>query len=242
MTLLKFQNVRVVLKDFSLEANCEVNAPITGIFGPSGAGKTTLLEVIAGLRQISSGTLFLHEKIASDPARKVFTKPEHRGIGYVPQDLALFPHKTVEKNLLFGTRGPHRADRSAERLAHVVEALQLAPLLTRYPASLSGGEKQRAAIGRALMSAPQILLLDEPLANLDRALTRSLLDLLRRTSSEFRVPMLYVTHDANELAAIADEVLLLRGGRLQGQGKFMDLFEERSEPNYSVRPAHSFPV
>jgi molybdate transport system ATP-binding protein len=239
---LKFQNVRVLLKDFSLEADCELNAPITGIFGPSGAGKTTLLEVIAGLRQISSGTLFLHDKIVSDPARKLFTKPENRGIGYVPQDLALFPHKTVENNLLFGTHGPHRAARSAERLSHVIEALQLGTLLARYPASLSGGEKQRAAIGRALMSAPQMLLLDEPLANLDRALTRSLLDLLRRTASEFRVPMLYVTHDANELAAIADEVLLLRGGRLQGQGKFMDLFEQSPEPNYSVRPAHSFPA
>src|SRR3569833_884857 len=120
MTLLKFQNVRVSLKDFSLEADCELNAPITGIFGPSGAGKTTLLEVIAGLRQISSGTLVLRDHVVSDPARRLFTKPEHRGIGYVPQDLALFPHKTVEKNLLFGTRGPRGAEASSGRLAHVV--------------------------------------------------------------------------------------------------------------------------
>jgi molybdate transport system ATP-binding protein len=233
VTLLRLRDVRLRLGRFSLEISCEIPEAVTGVFGPSGAGKTTLLEIIAGLRHVDSGTITLRERVVADPGGKIFLPPERRAIGYVPQDLALFPHKTVLENLLFGVR--NRSERS-EHFSHVVEVLQLSPLLARRPGSLSGGEKQRVAIGRALMCKPHLLLLDEPLANLDRTLKQSLLQLLKRTASDFRVPMVYVTHDANELAALCGNVLLIRDGKIEKSGEFSDVFESTIEPAYRPRP------
>jgi molybdate transport system ATP-binding protein len=207
---------------FDLQVDCEIRAPVTGLFGPSGAGKTTLLELIAGLRKPIAGSI----ELSGEP---LAGRPEQRHVAYVPQDLALFPHKTTEGNLRFAN------GHSEERFQQIVRILDLGNLLSRRPHEISGGEKQRVAIGRALMRAPRILLLDEPLASLDTPLKNRLLDLLKMTVHEFNIPILYVTHDAAELAAICDEVLLLENGRITGRGSFHQLFESINEPRYAPR-------
>lgn len=227
MNLLRLESIRLKIDDFRLEVNTALSGSITGLFGPSGAGKTSLLELIAGLRK-GAGRIMLGSRVLCDATSGIFLKPEQRQIGYVPQDLALFPHQTVRQNLLFASA----ASKGHARFEHVVDALQLQPLLQRSPAALSGGEKQRVALGRALMSAPELLLLDEPLANLDPALTRALLQLLKSTVEEFATPMLYVSHDANELSAICDDVIVLEAGKIAAHGPFHDLFRVASHPLY----------
>lgn len=228
--MLKLTGVRFRQGEFRLEADCEMRAQVTGVFGPSGAGKTTLLELIAGLRKPEAGRIELSGVVLTDVEQRAWVAVEKRAIGYVPQDLALFPHRSVEGNLRFA------ATPSEERFKHIVDALGLQKLLRQKPGQISGGEKQRVAIGRALMRAPRILLLDEPLSNLETALKNRLLALLKETAREFAVPILYVTHDAGELAAICDEVVLLESGRVTGQERFEELFEPSGEAVY--QPAH----
>jgi molybdate transport system ATP-binding protein len=232
VSLLRLQKLKLRLGNFLLEADLEIKSQITGLFGPSGAGKTTLLEVIAGLRRPDSGCVRIRDRKLTDAEERVYFPPEEREIGYVPQDLALFPHKNVHENLRFGSRGSN----SAERFRHILDILELNSSLERPIQNLSGGEKQRVAIGRALMSDPQLLLLDEPLANLDSTLAGKLLQLLKRTTAEFQTPILHVTHDANELAAICDEVIVLQSGKVRAHGKFLDLFEPAKEHLFVLRP------
>ncbi|HEV8543682.1 MAG TPA: ATP-binding cassette domain-containing protein [Verrucomicrobiae bacterium] len=227
MSLLRLKKLKLTLGGFTLETDLEILSDITGLFGPSGAGKTTLLEIIAGLRRPDSGTVEVRGRPLTDIEKRMQVQPEQRQIGYVPQDLALFPHKSVQQNLLFGSKELDSATEA--RFSHILDVLELRTLLERSPQNLSGGERQRVAIGRALMTSPQLLLLDEPLANLDSALVTKLLDLLRRTGKEFQTPMLYVTHDANELAAICEEVVILEKGKVRAHGKFLDLFEPAKE-------------
>jgi molybdate transport system ATP-binding protein len=227
LSLLRLKKLKLTLGGFTLEADLEISSEITGLFGPSGAGKTTLLEIIAGLRRPGGGIVEVRGRTLTDIEKRIQLQPEQRQIGYVPQDLALFPHKSVRQNLLFGSRKFTSAN--DERFSHILDVLELRTLLERLPQNLSGGEKQRVAIGRALMANPQLLLLDEPLANLDSALVTKLLDLLQRTGKEFQTPMLYVTHHANELAAICEEVVILEKGKVRAHGKFLDLFEPAKE-------------
>lgn len=219
---LSLQQLQYRQGTFQLLADAQLTAPITGLFGHSGAGKTTLLELIAGLRHPSGGSMELH-------GQPLDGAPEKRRIGYVPQDLALFPHQTVRQNLLFPN------PRDPARFRQIVDAVQLDPFLDRPPRELSGGEQQRVALGRALASAPRILLLDEPLSSLDAPLKSQLLDLLRSTARKFQVPILYVTHDPAELAALADEILILEHGRITARGTFQQLFQPSAEPHYIRR-------
>ena len=210
---LTLRNIRLPLADFTLALDAEMSAPVTGIFGPSGAGKTSLLDLIAGLRRAESAHIALDETVLTDTAAHIFIPAHLRAIGCVPQDLALFPHLSVRGNLLYG----HDPASTTITLAHVVEIMELPALLDRGTGSLSGGEKQRVALARALLASPRLLLLDEPLASLDRPLKQRLLAYLRRIREEFRIPMLYVSHDPEEISALCDEVFVLEKGRFLSQ-------------------------
>jgi molybdate transport system ATP-binding protein len=185
--------------------------------GPSGSGKTSLLEAIAGLRRRGRGRIALGDDVLLDSARGVSLPPERRRVGYVPQDAGLFPHLTVDGNVRFGARG------DAGRVEAAIDVLELRPLLSRWPATLSGGERQRVALARALATAPRVLLLDEPLAGLDVGLRGRVLPYLMRIRDEWRLPMLYVTHQVGEALAIASHALLLREGRVEAAGAPLDL-------------------
>jgi molybdate transport system ATP-binding protein len=210
---LRLEQIVLPLAEYTLEFDAEFSAPITGLFGPSGAGKTTLLEIIAGLRRPKSGSVWLNARPLTDAGKRIQIAPEHRRVGYVPQDLALFPHLSAGENLHYGLRRDGRAQLPSRR---VVEVLELAPLLTRPISQLSGGEQQRVALGRALLAEPEVLLLDEPLSNLDDRLKERILDCIRDVQSEFRVPVVYVTHSQWELARICETVVHLAKGKRVG--------------------------
>ncbi len=212
---LTLRNIRLPLADFTLMLDAEMSAPVTGIFGPSGAGKTSLLDLIAGLRRAESAHIALGQTVLTDTAARIFIPTHHRAIGYVPQDLALFPHLSVRGNLLYG----HDAKiAGASTLAHVVETVEIQSLLDRSISAISGGEKQRISLARALLASPRLLLLDEPLASLDHPLKRRLISYLRRIREEFQIPMLYVAHDPEEITALCDEVFVLEKGRVVMSG------------------------
>ena len=214
---LFLDQVRVRLEDFTLEIDATFEFPVTGIFGPSGSGKTSLLEIIAGLRRPIAGKAKLNDKILFDAAVGLHLPPRLRRIGYVPQDLALFPHLNVEANLLYGYRHEDAGNDSLT-LKHVVEVMEISDLVDRAIRSLSGGEQQRVGFARAILSAPGLLLLDEPMSNLDSRLKTRLIPFLQRIRDEFHIPLIYVTHDASELTALCDEVLILERGRLLERG------------------------
>lgn len=201
-------DLRIAYADFTLEAAAEV--PLTGITalsGASGSGKTTLLRAIAGLERGVEGRV---EFAGTDWTG---LRAEARGIGYVFQDARLFPHLDVAGNLAYGAK---RRGTPADQIRAVVEALDLGPLLHRAPETLSGGEARRVALGRALASGPRILLMDEPLAGLDRARKAQLMPYIARAVAGFGVPALYVTHSAVEIGFLADRTLSIAEGRLTG--------------------------
>ena len=200
-------DIRVEQGGFVLELNDRSEVEVLGLFGPSGAGKTTLLEAIAGIRKPARGEIVVDGVTLFSSARNVDVPPRHRRIGYVPQDALLFPHMSVRGNLMFG------ATTAKLELESVAEMLEIAALLDRRTRGLSGGERQRVALGRALMTHPTLLLMDEPLAAVDRARRERILPYLLRIRRELHVPLIYVTHDQHELEQIADRVLMLEAGR-----------------------------
>jgi molybdate transport system ATP-binding protein len=204
IVMLRLKNILLPLAAFDLSVNVELTRRVTAITGPSGAGKTSLLEVIAGLRKLKAGSVEL------DGIDLTHIRPERRAIGYVPQDLALFPHLSVERNIYFGGHGGPRI--SPE---HVIKTLQIEPLLKRRVMEISGGEQQRVALARALLSAPRLLLLDEPLGSLDQELKAKVLPYLCSVRDEFKIPMLYVTHDTVEANMIAEELVVIERGRIK---------------------------
>jgi molybdate transport system ATP-binding protein len=211
---LHLHQLRLPLGDFTLEIDATLDRPITGVFGPSGVGKTSLLELIAGLRRPSAGSVVMDNEVLSDVSVPLHLPPRLRRIGYVPQDLALFPHLNVRANLLYGHRPV--AENDSFTLPHVAEVMEITALLDRNVTSLSGGEQQRVGFARAILSAPRLLLLDEPMSSLDTRLKARLIPFLHRIRDEFRIPFIYVTHDASELTALCDEVLVLeRGGMVE---------------------------
>ncbi len=211
--------LQMSLDRFDLDVDFETSGRVTGIFGSSGSGKTSLLEAVAGIRR-ARGVVRLGPEAWLDSARGHHVAAEERSVGYVPQDGLLFPHLNVRANLLSGARRAERAGHDvASTLALVSRTLGIEPLLTRMSTTLSGGEKQRVALGRALCSAPRLLLLDEPFASLDIPLRRRLLPFLDRVREQFQIPMLLVSHDPAEVQAICDEVIVLERGRVKARGE-----------------------
>jgi iron(III) transport system ATP-binding protein len=199
------------LNDVSLDV---VAGEAVVILGPSGCGKTTLLRLIAGLDVPDSGEIWLADMQVSGP-RRTLVPPHQRGIGFVFQDLALWPHLTVQKNLDFvleSAKTP-RADRRA-RTHDVLTLVRIGPLSSRYPHELSGGEQQRVALARALVGQPRLLLFDEPLSSLDAELRETLRAELAGLQRALRVTTVYVTHDREDVAALADRVVEMRAGRI----------------------------
>jgi molybdate transport system ATP-binding protein len=206
--------------DFTVDLHERLDVLVVALFGPSGSGKTTVLEAVAGLRRPAAGVIEVGGVELFSSARRVDLPARARGIGYVPQDSVLFPHMNVRRNILYG------ADRGrAVPLERVLEILEIDGLIDREVASLSGGERQRVALGRALMSSPKLLLLDEPLAALDLSLRRRIVPCLRRIRDELGVPMAYVSHDAGEVRAIADHVIVLDRGRTVASGEPGTVFD-----------------
>ncbi|WP_312184539.1 molybdenum ABC transporter ATP-binding protein ModC [Pantoea sp. CTOTU46764] len=202
------------LGDHLLDVNVNIPASgITAIFGVSGAGKTSLINAIGGLTQPQSGRIELNDRLLFDSATRVNLPPEKRRIGYVFQDARLFPHYRVRGNLQYGMAPSMKPQFNA-----LVALLGLESLLTRYPASLSGGEKQRVAIGRALLTAPDILLMDEPLASLDLPRKRELMPYLQKLAKQVDIPILYVSHSLDEILQLADNVLVLDAGKVKAFG------------------------
>jgi molybdate transport system ATP-binding protein len=220
--------------DFTLDLRDDATVEVLGIFGPSGSGKTSLLEVIAGLRQPDRGLVRIADHTLLDTAAGVNVPVHHREVGYVPQDVALFPHLDVRRNLLYGSRQPAESGwglggQARHGLQHVCNTLEIAHLVGRSVRDLSGGERQRVAIGRALMSAPRILLLDEPLTAVDRGRKDRILPYLLRIRRDLHVPMVYVTHDVREMREIADRVLRLEDGRVVDAGEPAAVLERAAE-------------
>ncbi len=201
--------------DFQLRAQGRMGGGVTGICGPSGCGKSTLLALIAGLLRPSEGTLLASGQLLVDTAQKLFVPAWRRHIGVVFQEPRLFPHLSVQQNLLYGA---HRLPAAQRKLTPpaVIELLELRPLLQRAPEALSGGERQRVALGRALLYSPRLLLLDEPLSSLDQRLKQQILPFLRRVRDEVNIPMIYVSHDRDEVDYLAARVLQMESGLLAG--------------------------
>ena len=199
---LSLDRVTLPLANFTLDVSFATSGPATALYGPSGAGKTTVLELIAGLRTPASGTITLDgDALSGVPVQR-------RRIGYVTQDDTLFPHLSVRGNIEYGARNG-----SLERVASV---LDISDLLDRGVRHLSGGEKKRVALARALMSEPRLLLLDEPLAEVDTDLRARIVDYLLRVRHDFPVPILYVTHALDEAKMLCEEIVKIERGRVTG--------------------------
>lgn len=216
---------------FTLDAKFSAPAGVTALFGRSGSGKTTIVNALAGLLRPDAGRITVDETVLFDSATRHYVAPHHRRIGYVFQDARLFPHLSVRQNLAFGRWfAPGKSDGVA--LDRIVELLGLGPLLQRRPGALSGGEKQRVALGRAILSRPRFLLMDEPLAALDDPRKTEILSYLERLRDETAVPILYVSHSVAEVARLATTVVLIDKGRVVNAGPAEQLLSDPATAPY----------
>lgn len=207
---------------FSLKVQVNFGRGITALFGPSGSGKTTLLDLIAGVQTADEGLILNQGKEFFHSIRGVNLAPEKRRVGYVFQDDALFPHLSVKENLLFGAKGGEKN----KDLGHLLEIFDLKNLVDRAPAKLSGGEKKRVAIARALLSGPEILLLDEPLANIDVRRREDFFPYLHALKEELKIPIIYVSHQIDEVIQLADHLVLIEDGRIRAFGPIAQAFDK----------------
>ncbi len=218
---------------FALDAAFRVpDAGLIALFGPSGCGKTTVLRCIAGLNRFADGRCVVGGEVWQDGAR--FRPAYRRAVGYVFQEASLFPHLSVRRNLLYGAP---RHGSGGLAMDEAVGLLGLGPLLGRAPQHLSGGERQRVAIGRALLSQPRLLLMDEPLAALDRAAKEEILPFLERLPATVALPIIYVSHDMAEVERLADHMVLMRAGRVIASGPLLALQSDPALPLAAAREA-----
>jgi len=201
--------------DFTLEATFESHARVVALFGPSGSGKTTLLHVIAGLTRPKAARIEVSGTVLTDTTGGVFVPPHKRRVGYVFQDGRLFPHMNVRQNLLYGRRFARNSERFGS-LEEIASLLGIEALLHRRPGTLSGGEKQRVAIGRALLASPRLLLMDEPLSSLDAKRKAETLPYIERLRDTLAIPIIYVSHDLDEITHLTRDVVRLDSGRIAG--------------------------
>lgn len=206
----------------TVEAAFEAGSGVTALFGRSGAGKTSVVNMIAGLLKPDRGRIAANGRVLFDSQARISLPVHKRRIGYIFQDGRLFPHLTVRQNLAYGRWFTPKDERSAA-FGQVVDLLDIAPLLSRLPASLSGGEKQRVAIGRALLASPKLLLMDEPLASLDEHRKQDILPYIERLRDEMRVPIVYVSHSLNEVARLASTIVLVSDGKAETAGPTVEI-------------------
>ena len=218
-------NIELPRRDFTMKLNLSIGNKLTGIYGHSGAGKTSLLHLIAGLEKPSKGTIKFNGKTIVDTETGIFTRPRHRRIGVVFQDSRLFKTMTVKKNLLFGARFAKKGQ-ALISFDEVVKMLELEPLLDSRPAFISGGEARRVAIGRALLSAPELLLFDEPFAAVDVSLRQQILPFIERIHRRLDIPILVISHDLPDLLQLTNDLILMKKGEVVGNGKLFDLLEQ----------------
>jgi molybdate transport system ATP-binding protein len=220
------QSLRVAIQrklpGFTLDIAFQVAGGSTVLFGPSGSGKSLTLQAIAGLFPVDKAQITLGSMVLHESATGIFLQPRQRRIGYVPQNYALFPHLTVAQNIAFGVT--ERGHATPQRVAELINLVQLEGLEQRRPSQLSGGQQQRVALARALAVDPQILLLDEPLSALDETVRETLRDELRAFYERVRVPMIVVTHDAQEAQILADTVVVIQNGHVLQMGRPQTVF------------------
>lgn len=217
--MLKIQ-IKKQLGELALDTDLKLPMHgISALFGRSGAGKTSLVNLIGGLQQPDQGRIAVGERVLFDSEQGLNLAPEKRKVGYVFQDARLFPHYRVRGNLNYGNR-----NNNTQQLDAIIELLGIEHLLERFPSALSGGEKQRVAIGRALLSNPALLLMDEPLASLDGPRKSELLPYLERLSNEVQLPILYVSHNLDEILRLADQLILLDKGKVVENGPIAEVW------------------
>jgi molybdate transport system ATP-binding protein len=209
---------------FALDLEFRAAAGITVLFGPSGSGKTLTLDSIAGFLRPDEGRILLEDDILFDGATGVHLPPQARNCGYVFQNYALFPHMTLRENLVFAAERRPRLERH-RRVNEMIERFRLGDAAGRRPHELSGGQKQRCSIARALIGAPKLLLLDEPAQGLDAPLRAEFYDVLRQVRSDFKTPVLLVSHDLDECFELGEQMLILRDGRIVQSGAPADILE-----------------
>ena len=217
-----------VFEDFSLSVS---RGGITCLLGSSGCGKTTVLRLIAGLETPERGAVALNGKTLSEDG-KVLVPSQYRNVGFIFQDLALWPHFTVFKNIAFGLQ-ERKSPKVKEQVHDILNHFGIDDLAGKYPHQLSGGQKQLVAIARSLVLKPEVLLMDEPLSNLDVQLKKKILEHIKKLKTDFNVTIVYVTHDHREAFAIADEVVVLNSGAIEDSGSVEEI--KRSENRYLKR-------
>jgi molybdate transport system ATP-binding protein len=219
--ILEF-NVRLDRGSFLLQTELKLEQPVVGLFGPSGSGKSTLLGILAGTIKPDRGRIIVNGRCLLDTAHNTYVPIHQRRVGLVFQDSKLFPHLSVKRNLEYGFNLLPETDKRFS-FNQIVDLLELQPLLQQRPNQLSGGEKQRVALGRALLAAPELLLLDEPMASLDERLKSQILPFLRRVKEQIGVPMIYVSHSINEILDLTQQLAVIHNGAILAHGDFHEI-------------------
>jgi molybdate transport system ATP-binding protein len=223
-----YVNIEKRLSSYTLRVSFETDEKILGLFGASGAGKSMTLKCIAGIEKPDSGVIILNDRVLFDSDKKINLKPQERGVGYLFQEYALFPNMTVRGNILAALHHIKRGDRSIKADA-LIKQFQIAHLAEERPGSLSGGERQRAALARLIASEPELLLLDEPFSSLDTMLKCTLIPFVKETVSRYGKGCIMVSHDVGEIAAVCEQVTVIREGRaepVQDTGDFIRHIKE----------------
>jgi molybdate transport system ATP-binding protein len=208
---------------FQLDCRFQVPSGFTVLFGPSGAGKTSILDCIAGIKTPDAGAISINRDFLFESERQINFSPPQRRLAYVFQNLALFPHLSVRDNVAYGLRG--KMENREDRCHKILSQFGVDHLQARLPGDLSGGERQRVALARSLVTDPRALLLDEPLAALDRTTRKRILDDLRAWNSAHQVPILYVTHSVREALALGERILIMQEGRIVASGSPSELLD-----------------
>jgi molybdate transport system ATP-binding protein len=224
-------SVRHRLGDFHLDATFESEGRLTAVFGASGSGKTTLINAIAGLLRPEFSRISVDGSVLDDTERGLHVPVHRRRIGYVFQESRLFPHLSVQQNLAFGRWFTDTEARYAD-MTQILDMLGLAPLLARMPHHLSGGERQRVALGRALLQSPRLLLMDEPLASLDKPRKLEIMPYIERLRDEMRIPIVYVSHAIAEVSRLATDIVAMSGGRVAQAGAADEVIQSLSFGDY----------
>ena len=237
MSYVKFLEVTKVFSHKTIipSLNLEITkGQFVSLLGPSGCGKTTVLRMLAGLEKNTTGKILIDNNLVSDPKNNFFLPPEKRNLGMVFQSYAIWPHMTVLENVLFPLKFQNESKytklEKTQKAQDILKMVNLADFAERMPSSLSGGQQQRVAIARSLVSHPKVLLLDEPLSNLDAKLRKKMCEELKNLTKHFNMTCLYVTHDQEEAWALSDQVIIMNEGLICQQGTPMDIRSNSSHP------------